>query len=245
MPEDRPADQLRVAKADRPYPAIGRRIVSGLLVVAVSLAVISFLGQIATRRLDSHAVKRLATWFDVDSESNVPTWCSTVLLAGASMLCCVVAGTRRIGQATSSRQWFVLSALMLFLSLDEGAAIHEKIGHLMEPLQFRGALYFAWVVPWSAFVVLVAAYFFRFLLKLPPSDRWNIIVAGATYVVGALGLEFVEGLLLTLRGEADLIYEAVATAQELMEMVGVVLFIGVLLRVLGRTVSIQSVCRAE
>lgn len=236
-----PSDQTREV-GDRGLQSKGEgfsvssRVVAALLVVAVALAVASYMGQILTRHTDSDFIGNVAEWIDVDSETNLPTWYSTLLMAMAALFCYLVARCGRSAGSTNSRQWYALSVVMLFLSVDEAAQVHEKSTVVLQRFDLSGlsaAFTFAWVIPWTVLVILIGAYFYRFLTQLPRRDRWDIVLAGGVFVGGALGLEFVEGMVLTARGEEDLTYELVATTQELLEMVGIVLFIRAVMNVLG------------
>lgn len=53
-------------------------------------------------------------------------------------------------------------------------------------------LYFAWVIPYAVFAVVVAVAFVRFLGHLPSRTRLGFLVSGGLYVSGALGLELLE-----------------------------------------------------
>lgn len=211
-----------------------RRVVRLLWLTAVTLAAVSFAAQCVASSTDSEAVAKLAKWIDVDSEGNLPTWFATMLLAGSSGLCYLIGRSRAEIGTTTSRQWLGLSLVMLFMCIDEAASIHEKVGLLMEPLHLSGPFYFAWVIPWSALVLVVGMFFWQFLWQLPSIDRWNIILAGCVFVGGALGVEFIEGLVASAQSETDLRYELIATLQEVTEMIGIILFIRAVLLVLSR-----------
>lgn len=216
-----------------------RRLVWFLCVTALLLASASFAAQCIARAVDSEAVygeavSKIAKWIDVDSEGNLPTWFATMLLAGSSLLCLVIGRSRADVGATSSRQWLGLSLVMLFMCIDEAASIHEKVGLLLRPLNFSGPFYFAWVIPWSGLVLVVGVLFWQFLWQLPSADRRNMLWAGGVFVAGALGLEFIEGLVASAQVEADLRYELIATMQEAIEMIGIILFIRATLQVLSR-----------
>jgi hypothetical protein len=72
------------------------------------------------------------------------------------------------------------------------------------------------------------ALFVPFLLRLSTRTRNIFLLAGATYVFGAVGMEIPEGIRSQLYGQ-DFVYALYAALEEGMEMAGVVLFLGELL----------------
>jgi hypothetical protein len=92
--------------------------------------------------------------------------------------------------------WGVLSIILLLLSLDEVASIHEALGQQSERLLHyttgftpSGAISFFWVVPGALFVIIVLLAYLRFLANLPQTTRRLFLFAGALFVLGALGIE--------------------------------------------------------
>ncbi len=76
------------------------------------------------------------SWFlsrlvDLNVESNLPTWFSSLQLAGVSVLLFLAAALHPVG-TTIRRAIGALALLLLFLSLDEIASIHEWLGVLSD-----------------------------------------------------------------------------------------------------------------
>jgi len=113
------------------------------------------------------------------------------------------------------------------MSVDEASSIHElAIRPLRSALGVQaGVLYFTWVVPAGAAVLLVGIAYLRFVLHLPAATRRLFVIAGGVYVGGALGLELIGGYLASHHGGEGLAYLAEVTIEETMEMSGAVLFI--------------------
>ena len=140
--------------------------------------------------------------------------------------------------------WSILSGIFLLMSIDEVAKIHEALGETVAAvLGFvgyspGGLLYAAWVIPGAIFVFVVALAYLRFFFDLPKKTRLWFLVAGALFVVGALGMEMLNSRLSSFYGWEGLesmpnkvkMIIAVQTAlEELFEMSGVVVFIYALL----------------
>ena len=173
--------------------------------------------------------------FYLDAEANVPTWYSASALLLCSALLAMIACAKRAQQDPCVRHWTAMAVVFLCLSIDEEAILHEMaIRPLRLALHTDGLLYYAWVVPGAAAVLLFALAHLRFLWRPPPRTRVLFCVAGAVYVGGAIGVEALSGLRAARYGEGDSVYVMIATVEELMEMTGVVVFIYALLDYMGR-----------
>lgn len=190
--------------------------------------------------------------FDLDEEPNVPTFYSAASLLFAALILAAIAGSERAAGDRFARHWAGLAVLFVFLAVDEGAAIHEEVGVLLAPhLETSGLLYYRWLIPYGAITVAVALLSIPFLRHLPAKTRILFLAAGVIYVTGALGFEALQGRLderdtrrelaqreaglEVTRDEASYAaYGVLATCEELLEMIGVVLFIHALLDYAGK-----------
>lgn len=96
------------------------------------------------------------------------------------------------------------------------------------------------VVPgrvFSLLVLLLAVTYWRFLLHLPFRSRMLFLTSAVVYVGGALGMEMVGGWYAQNYGSGNLSYVAIATLEETLEMLGVVIFIYALLRYLAAEIG--------
>src|SRR5215207_5961489 len=136
--------------------------------------------------------------FDVGEERSIPTWFESIQFLLCSILLAVIAVAKKQRSDRYSLHWSVLSIILLLLSLDEVASIHEAIGQQSERLLHSttgftpsGAIKFFWVVPGAIFVFIVLLAYLRFLADLPRSTRYSFLFAGALFVLGALGIEMI------------------------------------------------------
>jgi hypothetical protein len=84
----------------------------------------------------------------------------------------------------------------------------------------------AWVLPYAVLTLGVGAVYLRFLWNLPRRLAVFMVVSGAIYVGGAIGVELLTGWLFIKDNEQfGLGYHLAAAAEEAMEMGGIVLFI--------------------
>jgi hypothetical protein len=112
------------------------------------------------------------------------------------------------------------------LSLDEAVSIHEEA---MEPFQhtfnLTGIWYFSWIVPGIAFVCVFALLYFKFLLQLPGQTQRLFLISAILYVLGAVGVEMIGGVLWEDGRSETLLYYVVSSLEELLEMLGINLFL--------------------
>ena len=208
-----------------------RKVVWLLTLVTILLTIASFAGQVATSLVGSPRLGMVARMFDVNREANIPTWYASALLLVISLLLSLAAQReKRRGYAL---YWGVLAAVFLLLSLDEISQFHERtIMPLRNAFELSGIFYHAWVIPGAVFVLAVALFSLRLLRSLEPKTRLRFMLAAFLYVGASLGIELVEGFW-DSHYDRDLVYVAISTAEEFLEMSGLVVFIYALLIYLG------------
>ena len=145
--------------------------------------------------------------FNVGDERNIPTWFESIQFLLCSILLAVVTVAKKQRNDRYSLHWGVLSIILLLLSLDEVASIHEAIGQQSERLLHSatgltpgGAITFFWVVPGAVFVIIVLLAYLRFLAHLPRTTRRSFLFAGALFVLGALGIEMLTAQVVSSSG---------------------------------------------
>lgn len=237
-----PAQQIEVGVDEQ-------RVVRALTLLAGGLVVVGFLGQLATLYLPDFLGRDLvARLTDLGGESNLPAAFSVALLVLAALLLGVIARAKRAVHDPYARSWTALTWIFGFLALDEAAMLHERLGVVTSHLvKTEGFLAHAWVIPYALLGLWVLFAFLRFLTHLPARTRHQIVLAGVIYVGGALGFEMLEGEAATASRQ-PLLEQLLVTAQEAMEMAGVILLIGALLRYIrlylpGRSLQLGLVPR--
>jgi len=164
-------------------------------------------------------------------ESNLPTWYSSLLLAGCALLLLAVGAGARQSAAPFRRHWTFLGLVFLYMSLDEAVEIHENLHGIVE---LHGLFFFSWVVPAGAVVFLLGLAYLPFLRHLPAQTRWRFVLAGVLYVGGALLLELPLGYWAERHGRDNLIYGLIDWVEETLELFGATLFLVSLLGYLGQ-----------
>lgn len=175
---------------------------------------------------------RIDQYFNFNNENNFPSLFSSFLLFFSS---CVLLFIYKTIETTNIHRfkWLVLSFTFLFLALDEALEIHERVEVITRKVfttNLNGLLLWTCVVPYILFFVVVAFYSFRFVMHLPKYIRNIVVSAGFIYVFAAAGIEALEGYLKIVTLGNSIIVFITTTAQELLEMCGIIFFIFGLLK---------------
>lgn len=167
----------------------------------------------------------LAVFINVDREVSMPTWFSSVQLVAVGFLLLVKAR-----ESNELQHFLILVGLgFIFLSVDESAAIHEKLVDSARRSSVR------WLSDWSYVVWTVAYLAIGLLIVLvgyrPLSVIWRkyrreaIWIAGGTtiFVIGGMGFEVLSRLLYT--ADINWRFLVAVAAEEFFEMAGVSLIL--------------------
>ena len=167
---------------------------------------------------------RLGALFDTNGEQNFASWYSSSLLLVRVLLLAGIGFARRARRAPYAGHWLLLGVIFAVLSLDETATIHEIVGDAVGN-KLVGAIPYAWTMPVALFAALVGLAYLRFLLSLPPRTRVLLLVSGAIYVLGAVGMETVGLLYIVEFGKHAGALPLIKHLEEFLEMLGLTLFI--------------------
>lgn len=178
----------------------------------------------------------LVRQFDLDAEANVPTWYQSALLLCCALLLLLIVGALRERPLRS--RWLLLALIFLGMSMEEVCGFHNHLSTLLDiPMQGTGFMHFGWVVPGTLVVAVIGAIYVPFVLALPPRIAVLVVVAGCTYVAGALGMEVLEGPIADRIGEDGLPFLLMADLEEFLEMTGAATFVYALLRYIQSAVG--------
>lgn len=197
---------------------IGALLVAHLAVSALRINVGDFPGR-------DPAVQFLA----LNEEMGLPAWTTSALLLlvaqGLWLLADADSTTHRRRWARQER-W--VAALFVYLSIDETTALHEQtIFPLRTALDLGGALFFSWVVLYLPLALAIGALCLRWVRGLPPVAGRLVVLAGALYVGGAVGVEMLGSWMWTQRLADTMLYAVVVTCEEGLEMLGALLMLSV------------------
>lgn len=169
---------------------------------------------------------------DVEVETGIYTWFSTLLLAGAAMVCGVIALEKHASGDRLRFHWMLLAVVFLALSADEACSVHEALsGRLTSGLGTSGVFHFAWVIPALLASAAGLVLFMPFILSFPPRLRTWLMVSAAAFLTGAIGMEMAAG---AIGADSDEVlrsgaYRLLANIEEALEGGAIILFIAVIL----------------
>jgi hypothetical protein len=185
-------------------------------------------GYVLRNATGPRALFDIIRFFDLGSETSLPTYLSALNLLIAAFLLAVVARTSRRERPDLFRYWTILSFGFLYLSLDEATIIHETLGKMYNPTALGLAVLDShkWLLIGIPAALVAAAVCTPFLFKLPRRTALRFLLAGTIFLGGALGLELVGALMIytdfAVRG--DFIYDLRRVVEEGCEMFGIAYF---------------------
>lgn len=205
-----------------------KAVLVGLIALTLGLAAAHYLGMVSWFYFGHDYVRGLVPAFNMDEEGNLPAWFSSMLLFSSGVLLALIG--RAQGQAKKpSAAWWVLASIFFFLSVDEFMAIHEGLGTGVGELMGASGilLEYSWVFVYGPIGLVLLALFVPFLKRLPGKCRNIMILAGALYVGGAIGIELLGSNFWIADGLRDQPWEyyALVGLEETLEMLGVSIFI--------------------
>jgi len=216
-----------------------RKIAITLGAVAVLLALQSLYGEYLLMHVlgadSDSAPARVIDVLSVNIEESIPTWYSSLALFLAASLLGWIALIKLIHREPFRVYWLGLALIFVYLSADEGAALHETASApLQSAFNTSGFFEFGWLLLGIPLVIVFGLAYFRFWLRLPEPTRRLFALAGVLYVGGAVVIESISANLYSTDGGASFRYLAVATVEESCEMLGVIVLIYALLDYLTR-----------
>ena len=207
-----------------------KRITQFLIFVVLGLTFASLTGQFYKYSLDSDTSTALIQKLNVDGEYTIPSIFSSCALLSCSIILAKIAVNKNKNNDKYTRHWFGLSIIFLYLAIDETISLHEQlIPPLRKALNAGGLFHYTWVIPGMIFVLIVLLLFLRFLGDLPRTIRDLFWISGGIFVAGAIGMEMISGYYTDLYNSDNITYAALTTLEELLEMLGIVIFIHALL----------------
>lgn len=209
--------------------------------------VLFLLGAVAVSGLGHIAVHSLAQFFDIKSfplmgvfrffnmrdEGNLPSYLSALNLLFAGGLCGLIFYHEARLKKRTPWHWLGLCILLLGMSLDEAARIHDGIvGPISAYFIGRGEgiFHYTWYLIYIPIVAAVFIVYIPFLKRLPLLFSSRFFLAGAVFLSGAIGMEMVESYLFsTGRNITNRSVGLSVFLEETLEMLAVVILIHTLL----------------
>ena len=166
-----------------------------------------------------HTWNLLWTALDIGAEGNASVWfASTVwLLVGTLAALAAVTAPR------FRKSWWLFAAVGVTASADEAAALHERlfvVGDRLAPYLPLDTFY-NWVIPGAVIALVVGALLIRLILALRPRVAGALIASGALFLLGALVVETLSGLVHREDQGMSPLYLTLMYVEETFELVAV------------------------
>lgn len=193
------------------------KLIAGVLVILILL--MGLVGASLQWYRFTYAPHRTFAMLDLNAEANIPTWLSASLLLVVGLLAMLVAGASRHMRRVVWMGWALLAVGAMYISLDELAQLHERLGGVEPPPgQAGGIFYFRWVIPALVMLPVVLILILPFLLSLPSRTRWLLLAGGSIYLAGALGMEMIAGPWVEAHGQMNVEFALMSHIEEVLEM---------------------------
>jgi len=226
-------DTVNRVAATESEPGSGSFVVSNRHVTFVLLmaTAVLVLANLATQivAIETGRGKAFAVLFDLGRETSVATWFAEMLLLFLAALLFVAAAHARSQDLRDARYWFGTAVVAVYMSIDEGSALHEKMSHGTRTLLdiHVAFLEYAWVIPFTALAIGLVAVLFKFWRRLPDRPRRFLALGALLFVFGAVSFELVQGEIVdnpgVWGGRHGYVFLATVTIEETLEFVGVIL----------------------
>lgn len=224
------------------YRFSSKNILLWLVILTLALNTIGAVGRGIEYLLGYEETTEFVRLFHVAEEGNLTTWFSAMLLLCSCILLAIIATAVWVRAEPYVWHWIGLSVVFFLMSLDEAARIHElTIAPLHSLFNVSGIFHYAWVLLAIPFLLVVGVAYMGFLRHLSRASRFLFLVAGGVYVFGAMGMDMVGGYFISCDAGPRLLEPVLITVEELLENVGIVIFIYALLSHIKSDLQISEI----
>ncbi|WP_066120722.1 hypothetical protein [Geminocystis sp. NIES-3709] len=198
------------------------------MIIVVFFALMNLYIQISKYHFDIRSEWMVV--FNLDREMNFPTLYSVFLLIISAIILKQIFLLKKQLHDPFFKHWRNLYYIFIFLSLDEGLQLHEALILRSVGDRLIGIFHFVWVIPYTILVIISIFYFAKLLATLPTEIMRLFLFSGGLYIGAALGFEMLEGAWVRIAGGMqNLAYSLLATTEEILEMIAIIIFINTLL----------------
>jgi hypothetical protein len=166
------------------------KIIKSLVIINIVLIILHlFFCHININLEPSLLLYEIGEKFNMDNEISIPTWFAQTLLFIIALLFALTYIDEK------RKEWLFLSLIFVFLSIDEGAELHEL---MIRPFQEMlgidsGLFFFAWIIPMTIIIFILGTIFVRFFLSLPRKVKMLLFLSAFIFLLGAIGIEMISG----------------------------------------------------
>jgi len=242
-----------------------KAVVKGVFVTALVAEVLLVVLDLCLNYAQMISSTTLQHIFNLAREQSLGTWFAVVQAALTGMVLLALSASARIGgDVYLSNRWGVLAVFFLYISADDAAKIHERVGGYVDKSLSDAPVTeaFSWLdklqhsfpsYPWqwvfAPFFLAMGFYLLLFLWRRLPSvsTKWQLLAAFTCWGV-AVGIDFLEGI----EGLFEILAESfdvttytlshpILVLEEFLEMFGGTLFLCIFIRCLVRNFVLKQV----
>ncbi|MCP3981246.1 MAG: hypothetical protein GY716_18250 [bacterium] len=178
-----------------------RRLVLACILIQLGFVLADYF--IALRALD--LTSHIRAMFNVARENSLPNWFSSMqtLAVGLTALLVYLVVRARGASAGMRRGWMFVALFFVYMALDDGTRLHERLGSFFGELLaggrsggiLDGSAGYSWHVVFLPLFVAAGLFTAWFLLRESPAFRVRVVVLLALGLLAAsVGLDFLESL---------------------------------------------------
>jgi hypothetical protein len=155
-------------------------------------------------------------------------------MLAASLLLTLCARLSLRHDRANTVHWIILAGAFFLFAADQAVGMHELVTRpLRAALGLTNAFTLSWLLLGAPLLIAAGAGSLGFLGRLPREAAHGIAVAGIVFVSGAFGLELISGDVAVTFGRESLAYRLCSSFEEMLEIVGLTLFLSALLRLVA------------
>lgn len=209
----------------------------------MAVVVVVCLGLVADVLLTLYAgetTTRILARISLATDNSIPTFIASLLLLSCAALLALTAKAEQQKRTKKVWPWWFLSAVFVFLAMDEVAMLHELSGQVLERLvpairSLGPIFHYAWTAIAVPLLIGLAVLLAPWLFELPPRTRLLFLCSAALFVSGAVGVEVVNSAIDAQTTGRSLAYSLMTVFEETLEFAGVLSFQFALLKNLGES----------
>lgn len=185
--------------------------------------------------------------FDLDREQSIPRFFSVTLLLLCAGLIGIIVTVSRQNNLKDTYYWLGLGVVFL------GFAIFKNNSFSVSPsVIIRSAFNISriqlYALVYGFFLIVFPLIYLKFFFRLSTRMKVLLVSGAFFYIGGAVALDLVSAYLSHLFGQSSVFYLASATLEEVLEMVGIVVFVYTFLFYVSfelKTITIKGALQAE
>jgi len=183
---------------------------------------------------------RIHELFNLDEEANIPAWFSTIQLFMIGLIAVLTAQSQHYKSPPSKRGLTIFGLGFMYLSLDEGAVIHEKLTyefHNHPWVPYFDGVHGIWIVVYGCIGIIVLLLLRRDIWAICKTLRREAVIFMVGMVIFLAGTGGSEAITYFYIDKTNpLVYAIEVVLEEFLEMLGAsLLFYSVLLASIKKT----------